>query len=60
MPVTDDEARAREHRAGARPAERERRRIEAGMLGQALEVVKKIEVDKNTKATFFNSDWHQA
>jgi single-stranded-DNA-specific exonuclease len=57
--VTDDEARAANIAQELDRLNRERRKIEAGMLGQALEVIKKIEVDKNTRATFFNSDWHQ-
>ena len=58
--ITDDEARAANIAQELDRLNRERRRIEAGMLEQALEVVKKIGIDKNeAKATFFNPDWHQ-
>jgi len=58
--ITDDEARAANIAQELDRLNRERRRIESGMLEQALEVVKKIEIDKNeAKATFFNPDWHQ-
>ncbi len=58
--TTDDEARAANIAQELDRLNRERRRIEAGMLEQALEAVKKIEIDKNdAKGTFFNPDWHQ-
>jgi single-stranded-DNA-specific exonuclease len=58
--ITDDEARAANIAQELDRLNRERRRIEAGMLEQAMEVVKKIQIDKNdAKASFFNADWHQ-
>ena len=58
--ITDDEARAANIAQELDRLNRERRKIEAGMLQQALEVVKKIEIDKDdARATFFNPDWHQ-
>jgi len=58
--ITDDEARAANIAQELDRLNRERRRIEAGMLEQAMDVVRKIQIDKNdAKATFFNPDWHQ-
>src|SRR3954452_22354232 len=55
--ITDDEARAAN---GARELDRlnaERRKIESGMLEQALEKLKTLEA--NEQSTFFATDWHE-
>lgn len=58
--ITDDEARAANIAQELDRLNRERRKIEAGMLEQAMDVVKKIKIDKSdARATFFNQDWHQ-
>ena len=56
--VTDDEARAANIAQELDRLNRERRRIEAGMLEQALSVLKRIDLD-DSKATFFEPAWHQ-
>src|SRR5438132_954841 len=55
--ITDDEARAAN---GARELDRlngERRKIEGGMLEQALETLKTVEAQ--AQSTFFAPDWHE-
>ncbi len=55
--ITDDEARAAN---GARELDRlngERRKIESGMLEQALEKLKAL--DAQGQSTFFATDWHE-
>jgi single-stranded-DNA-specific exonuclease len=55
--ITDDEARAAN---GARELDRlngERRKIESGMLDQALETLKAI--DGQAQSTYFAPDWHE-
>jgi single-stranded-DNA-specific exonuclease len=55
--ITDDEARAFN---GARELDRlngERRKIESGMLEQALEKLKAL--DTQGQSTFFATDWHE-
>ncbi|HZE60877.1 MAG TPA: single-stranded-DNA-specific exonuclease RecJ [Burkholderiales bacterium] len=55
--ITDDEARAAN---GARELDRlngERRKIESGMLEQALEKLKAL--DAQGRSTFFATDWHE-
>src|SRR5213075_3175516 len=55
--ITDDEARAAN---GARELDRlngERRKIESGMLEQALETLKTLEAQ--AQSTFFAADWHE-
>src|SRR5437764_7878326 len=55
--IADDEARAAN---GARELDRlngERRKIEGGMLEQALETLKTVEAQ--TQSTFFAPDWHE-
>src|SRR5256714_13846615 len=55
--ITDDEARAAN---GARELDRlngERRRIEAGMLEQAMELLERLEA--KDQCTFFAPEWHE-
>ncbi len=56
--ITDDEARAANIAQELDRLNRERRRIEAGMLEQALLFIKDIP-DEKAGSSFFNPDWHQ-
>src|SRR4051812_44691661 len=56
--ITDDEARAANIAQELDRLNRERRKIEAGMLGQALLFIKDIPVEK-VGSSFYNPDWHQ-
>jgi single-stranded-DNA-specific exonuclease len=56
--ITDDEARAANIAQELDRLNRERRRIEAGMLEQALLFLKDIPEEK-AGSSFFNPDWHQ-
>ena len=56
--ITDDEARAANIAQELDRLNRERRKIEAGMLEQALLFIKDIS-DEKAGSSFFNSDWHQ-
>jgi len=55
--TTDDEARAANIAQELDRLNRERRSIEAGMLQQALAVLKSASFDSGS--TFFKADWHQ-
>jgi single-stranded-DNA-specific exonuclease len=56
--ITDDEARAANLAQELDRLNRERRKIEAGMLQQALLFMKSIP-DEKLGSSFFNPDWHQ-
>src|SRR3954447_6358404 len=56
--IADDEARAANIAQELDRLNRERRRIEAGMLEQALLFIKQVP-DEKTGSSFFNPDWHQ-
>jgi single-stranded-DNA-specific exonuclease len=56
--ITDDEARAANIAQELDRLNRERRKIEAGMLEQALLFIKDIPVEK-VGSSFYNQDWHQ-
>jgi single-stranded-DNA-specific exonuclease len=56
--ITDDEARAANIAQELDRLNRERRKIEAGMLEQALLFIKDIPVGK-VGSSFYNHDWHQ-
>jgi single-stranded-DNA-specific exonuclease len=56
--ITDDEARAANIAQELDRLNRERRKIEAGMLEQALLFIKDIPVEK-VGSSFYNPDWHQ-
>jgi single-stranded-DNA-specific exonuclease len=55
--ITDDESRAANLAQQLDRLNAERRSIEAGMLQQALQLVKGLE--ERTGCTFFDPDWHQ-
>jgi single-stranded-DNA-specific exonuclease len=55
--ITDDEARAANCARELDRLNGERRKIEAGMLEQALEKLKAL--DPQGQSTFFASDWHE-
>jgi single-stranded-DNA-specific exonuclease len=55
--ITDDEARAANIAQQLDGLNRERRKIEAGMLEQAMAFLKTI--PENPQSTFFNAAWHQ-
>jgi single-stranded-DNA-specific exonuclease len=56
--ITDDEARAANIAQELDRLNRERRKIEAGMLGQALEELKRLDAEE-ARTIFFNPAWHQ-
>jgi single-stranded-DNA-specific exonuclease len=56
--ITDDEARAANIAQQLDGLNRERRKIEAGMLEQALLAIKNI-AEKEERSSFFHPDWHQ-
>jgi single-stranded-DNA-specific exonuclease len=56
--ITDDEARAANIAQQLDALNRERRKIEAGMLEQALLAIKNI-AEKEERSSFFHPDWHQ-
>jgi single-stranded-DNA-specific exonuclease len=55
--ITDDEARAANIAQELDRLNRERRKIESAMLGQALQFIKTI--PEGPQSTFFNGEWHQ-
>jgi single-stranded-DNA-specific exonuclease len=55
--ITDDEARAANCAQELDRLNRERRRIEGGMLEQALEKIK--EVEAGSQSTFHHPEWHE-
>ncbi len=54
--ITDDEARAANCADALDKLNRERRKIEAGMLEQAVQHLKAV---SESGSTFFNPDWHE-
>jgi single-stranded-DNA-specific exonuclease len=56
--ITDDEARAANIAQQLDGLNRERRKIESGMLEQALIAIKNIP-EKEERSSFFHSGWHQ-
>ena len=55
--VTDDEARAANCAQALDRLNRERRRIEAAMLDQALEELRRLQTDE--RISFFSPQWHE-
>ena len=57
--ITDDEARAANCARELDRLNGERRKIESGMLEQALEKLKALEALAQAQSTFFAPDWHE-
>src|SRR5207237_5689472 len=55
--LTDDEARAANCAQELDRLNRERRKIEAAMLEQAMQALKKM--DERSQSAFFSPDWHE-